>query len=84
MKAKDIEALLNQKTKAINDRKGVQIHRLLTIMRNQTLACIITIDFLFLGIYSYQFELIFLANIYILLLAKLIVAVMEVRKAKVT
>lgn len=57
MKAKDIEDLINQKTKAINEKKAVQIHALLKVLRNQSLACLLVSDCLFLGILFYKFEL---------------------------
>lgn len=82
MKIKDIEDLLNQKTKAFNDRKAVQIHRLLLIMRNQTLACLATIDILFLGFVLHQFQITFMVNIYTLLAVKFLIGVLESRKAR--
>lgn len=82
MKQKDIEDLLNQKTKAINERKAVQIQRLLIIMRNQTLACLATVDFLYLGVVLRQFGLVFMLNVFILLAVKIAIAIIEIRKAR--
>lgn len=82
MKARDIEDLINQKTKALNEKKSQQIQSLLRVLRNQSLACLLTCDCIFLGILHHKFELALFACVLSVLGLRLASATISYRKGK--
>lgn len=82
VKAKDLEDLLNQKTRAVTQKKALQIHRLLYILRNQAIACIVSCDVLFGGIILYQFELSLMICIFSVLGIKLASAILTLLSSR--
>lgn len=82
MKARDIEDLINQKTKVLNEKKSQQIQSLLRVLRNQSLACLLTCDSIFLGILFYKFELALFACVLSVLGLRLASAAISFKKGK--
>lgn len=82
MKARDLEDLLNKKLEQVEEKKKVQVQKLLVMLRNQSLGSLLVINSLFLGLWMGYFRITFLVAISSVLLVKLLGAMLSYKHSK--
>jgi len=82
MKARDLEDLINQKAKQIAEKKGLQINKMLSIIRAHTLTMLLCSDLLFVGIVYNQFAKALMITVWAIIAFKIISAVVRIFQAR--
>ena len=82
MKAKDLEDLINKKTKLNLEKKEQQIKKLILILRNQSLASLVACDVIFAGVVLYRFDLALFFCIAAGIFIKIASSIFDMRRSK--